>query len=465
MLAEKPSGVYAALITPFENENLDLNALRALVESLAERGLNGVVVAGTTGEFPYLSHDERVTLYEAAIDVSRGIKFVAGTGAPTSMEAISLTKVSQDLGYDAVLVCPPYYLAPSDKGTYRYYIELLENTDIPVILYNIPQCTGAYLSRRVIEDLVDYSQVVALKDSSGNLPYLMEVMASVGDQINILVGHDEIVYPALASGAKGMILASANVIPELWKEMFDAIMENNFVEAREIQLKIQKLVRLIVRNGGPLAVRACLKAMGFKVGKSRLPLKSGGSLSWEIRSELVAELGKLGLVSFEAAEPTEPQLETLEITSTNIEKYGLKVGYGRAGESLYRVAIAIVFGSKNGWFAEKWAETFTRLKPGWEALLVVLEPNLMAKPPTLLLPTQEIRDFRHASLLNGPIQSAVGRALAWALESKLLSWDEVEETIALAQASFNPVATNRLKLYRNAYSAAVEAIKKALGGA
>ena len=143
--------------------------------------------------------------------------------------------------------------------------------DIPIILYNIPQAVDRYLPREVIEDLADIPNIVGLKDSSGNLTYMMEVLEFAGDRINVLVGHDEVVLPALAGGAKGMILASAQVFPEVWQRIYRAVQEGDLHTARKLQMSVQKLARIFCRHGGGVAVKAALNMMGVKVGRPPRP--------------------------------------------------------------------------------------------------------------------------------------------------------------------------------------------------
>ncbi len=174
---------------------------------------------------------------------------------------------------------------------------------MPIILYNIPQVVDAYLPRRVVEDLADIPNIVGLKDSSGNLTYTMEILEYAGDRINVLIGHDEVVLNGLAGGAAGVILASAQVYPEVWQAVLRAVQSGDLGTARTLQRQVQKLSRIFCRYGGGVPVKQALKMMGVDAGRPRSPLKSvGGSLLHEDRAEIQLELEKLGKIQPPPAE-------------------------------------------------------------------------------------------------------------------------------------------------------------------
>ncbi len=470
MMLFTPEGIIPALVTPFEKDNeVHEEALRNLVNFVVEKGVNGVVPVGTTGEFVYLSEEERRKVVEIVIDeVSGRVSVIAGTGASSTRQAIKLSKHAEDVGANAVLVVSPYYLRPADKGSYQHFYEISRATDIPIILYNIPQCTGDFLRREVVEDLAELDNVVGLKDSSGHLPYLMELLEMVGNKINIICGHDEVVMPALAAGAKGAILASANVIPDLWIRLHEAIRKGDLEKARKLQMDAQKLARIFCRHGGALAVKAALKMVGLNVGKARRPLVSGGALSWEIREEIKMELEKLGKAK---PQPTKSELapqKTLEerfqdlgIASENIEQQKLLIGEGLAGEGTEASRINLVAGLKDGPVGYALTRALANPRPGHEALTAILEVNLAVKPFTLIVPTVEIENLRQASIVYGPVQSAVGRAVSDAIEENLILTEALETYAIVAKVAVHPEALNRRALYRNTYEATKEALEQA----
>lgn len=462
-------GVFPALVTPFDREEkVNEEALRKLVRYLMPN-VDGFVPVGTTGEFVYMSHEERRRVLEIVIDEVKGQKpVIAGTGAASTQEAIVLAREAQKIGASACLVVTPYFLRPSEKGIFRHFYEIAKAVDIPIILYNIPQTTDAYLPRRVIEDLADIPNIVGLKDSSGNLAYMMEILEYCGDRIQVLVGHDEIVVGALAAGASGMILASANVYPEIWQEIFKAVREGDLIKARELQFRVQKLSRIFTRYGGAVAVKAALNMMGFDVGNPRLPLKGvGGALVHEDRAEIRLELEKLGkimpeeVVFHDSAVPLKERFREIGISPEDIEREGLRVGVGEAGEKLEKARVELVAGNRNGVLGEAYAYQLTYPLPYREALTAILEPNLTVRPPTLIVPTVELRNLRQANMVYGPTQAAVARAVADSLEEGVIPREAVDSELIIALVTINPQVLDRHKLYHSVYKAAKEAIKMA----
>jgi len=465
-------GVYPALVTPFKNDtDIDEKALMQLVNFVIDEDVTGVMPCGTTGEFVYMSKEERKKTVEIVIDEVKGrVPVIAGTGASSTLEAIELTKHAEQAGADAALVVAPYYLRPADKGDFQHFYELTQATTIPIVLYNIPQCTGSFLSREVVEDLAQIGSVVGLKDSSGHLPYMLELLQTVGDKINIVCGHDEVVLPALAAGAKGAILASANVIPDIWVKLYEAVKKGNMQTARELQMKAQKLARIFVRHGGAVPVKAALKMMGLDVGKTRRPLASGGVLTLEVKEEMRMELEKLGKVKSmqvkavsEPSEALDERFRDLGITPQDIKRFKLATAEASAGEGREKTYISLVAGPKSSPVGFGWAKAIANPEPGYEALTAIVEPNLAVKPITLIVPAVKIESMRQASIIYGPVQSAVGKAIADAVEEEIIPKESIETFAVIAKVFVHPAVVNRRLLYMNAYDGVKLALLKAFG--
>jgi len=373
----------------------------------------------------------------------------------------------------------PYFLHPSDKGIYQHFYELAGAVDIPILLYNIPQVVGAYLPRTVVEDLADIDNIVGLKDSSGNLTYTMEVLEMVQGRIDVFIGHDEVVLPALAGGCSGMILASANVFPEVWQRVLQAVREGDLATARKLQMRVQKLARIFCRHGGGVAVKAALNMMGVKVGRPRRPLKpTGGALLHETRAEIRMELEKLGKIevsSFEtSASSVEPfrvpsgapeeRFGDLDLSAEVIRAAGLRLGSGSAGEGTEQVQLDLVAGPKTGPLGDAYAYQLTYPLHRREALTTILEPNLTVRPPTLILPALEQKNLRQANMIYGPTQSAVAKAIVDALEQGVIPVAAMDEEVMIVLATVDPKALDRHALYHSVYRAMGEAIKRAFGG-
>lgn len=236
----KPEGILPALVTPFtdDGKTVDEERLRALVDHCLELGVHGIVPCGTTGEFVNLSTEEKKQVIKIVIDQVNGkVPVVAGTGASGTREAVEMTRYAKDAGASAALIVTPYYMKPADRGIYEHYSTIASEVDLPIILYNIPQCTGLPLPWQMVEDLAQIPNIVGVKDSSGQLSFILAVLEKVRDKINVLCGHDEVVVAALAAGCSGAILASANVIPDVWIQIYNHVKNGELQKARELAVR------------------------------------------------------------------------------------------------------------------------------------------------------------------------------------------------------------------------------------
>ncbi len=464
-------GVFPALVTPFDpqTEEIDEEAYRRLIRHVLPH-VDGVVTSGTTGEFPYLTRPEQRRLVEIARQEVGDKLVIAGCGASGTAQAIALAQDAREADADAILVVTPYFLHPSDKEVYQHYYDIATRVDIPLILYNIPQVVDAVLPRNVVEDLADLPNVVGLKDSSGDLTYTMEILEYAGDRIDVLVGHDEVVIAALAAGVSGMILASAQVYPEVWQEVYRLVREGRLEEARALQRRVQKLSRIFCRHGGGVAVKAALNMMGIPVGPPRRPLKSvGGALIHETRAEIQLELEKLGKIRAEEepfeypSGPLETRFGDLELTPEVIRAHSLRLGSGTAGEGVNRVQLDLVAGRKDTPLADAYALQLTYPLHGREALTTILEPGLTVRPSTLLLPTLLQKNLRQANMIYGPTQLGLARAIVDALEAGIIPARAADDEVMIVLATVHPKALDRHALYRSVYEAARAAIAQAFG--
>lgn len=461
-------GVYPAIVTPFDkNEEINEQALRSLVRSTLDH-VDGIVPCGTTGEFEYMTFSERKKVFDICIDEVNGKKpVIAGTGDPCTRHVIELTKYAKDAGADACLVVTPYFLHPSDKGVYEHFYQIARTCDLPLIMYNIPQTVGAYLPRRVIEDLAEIDNIVGLKDSSGNLTYTMEVLEKVHGMIDVVVGHDEVVLPALAGGCSGMILASAQVYPDVWQKVLRAMREGKIEEARNHQMAVQKLSRIFCRYGGTVPVKIALKYMGIDMGKARSPLKEGGVILHEDREEIRLELEKIGKVppsepTFEHPEaPLERKFEDIGIGAEDIRAQRIMAGSSSAGTGINKVTIDLVAGRKEGPVGVSFASQLVYLRRGYEALPSVLEPNLSAKPCCLIVPTVELKNLRQANIMYGPAQAGIAKAIADKVQTGVIPASIIDTHVMLTKAFVHPNALDRAILYKNFYAATFDAIDMA----
>ena len=469
----KPEGIMPALVTPFskEGKQFDEEQMRVLVNHCIESGVHGVVPCGTTGEFVNMTVEERKRVIDVVVDEANGrAAVVAGTGASGTDEALGMAKYAKDAGADAALIVTPYYLKPTSRGIYEHYFTIAsEMADFPIILYNIPQCTGLPLPWQMVEDLAQVPNIVGLKDSSGQLSFILAVLEKVRDKINVMCGHDEVVVAALAAGASGAILASANFISDVWVEIYNCIQKGDLQRARELQYKVQKIARITAASGA-VGTKEALNMIGIKVGSVRLPLSVGGELTYEAREELRLDLEKLGKIEakpvrFEVEEKVlEERFRAVHITPEVIRGFKLRVGEALAGDGAEVAHIDLMIGVKDGPVGEAYARAKANPTPGHEPLVAILEPNVLVKPVTLMVPTVTIKNMRQASMVYGPAQAGVAKAVADCVADGTVPQSVVEDLVVIVNVFVHPSAVDRQRVYINNYKAMRHAVRKAVEG-
>jgi formaldehyde-activating enzyme len=295
----------------------------------------------------------------------------------------------------------------------------------------------------------------------------MEVLEKVHGMIDVVVGHDEVVLPALAGGCSGMILASAQVYPDVWQKVFKAMQAGDIETARNHQLTVQKLSRIFCRYGGPVPVKIALKYMGIDMGKARSPLKEGGVILHEDREEIRLELEKIGKVppsqpTFENPEmPIDKRFEDIGIGESDIKAQKILVGSSSAGTGIDKVTIDLVAGQKAGPVGVSFASQLVYIRRGYEALPSVLEPNLAAKPCCLIVPAVELKNLRQANIMYGPAQAGIAKAIADKVQAGVIPASIIDTHVMLTKAFVHPNALDRAVLYKNFYAATINAIDMA----
>jgi 4-hydroxy-tetrahydrodipicolinate synthase len=472
-LTFEPRGVSPAIVTPFtkDGSKVDEAAYRRLIRfCIDDLGVDGLLAAGTTGEFTSLSIDEHKRVLEIAVEEAAGKAFVfAGAGTSNTKTTLELVKYSEKIGADSALVVAPYYLRPSSRGLYEHY-RLVSEVGLPIMLYNIPQTTGLNIPWQIIEDLAQLDNIVGIKDSGGELKQILAILEKVGSKIKVLVGHDEVVFPALASGCAGCILASAQLIGDIWKDMLAKVKAKKFSQAVALQFKVQKLTRLIVASGAA-GTKAGLKMMGIPVGKPRLPLTFGGVLTYENREEIRIELEKLGkakqkdvTVEVKPKEPLEARFGVFGFSPDQVKDFSLKVGEGLAGTGAEVAHIDLMIGRRDGPVGYAFAKAKAAPTERMEPLLAILEPNLMVKPETLLVPTVANRSMHQASLFGGPAQTGCAKAVMDSVEEGFIPKKVVDQLVIVATVFVHPTAVDRQRILINNYKAMRHAIRRAIEG-
>jgi|WetSurMetagenome_2_1015567.scaffolds.fasta_scaffold61902_2 4-hydroxy-tetrahydrodipicolinate synthase len=466
----KPQGIMPALVTPFtyDQKGIDEEKLRFLINHCIDLGVHGVVVCGTTGEFTNLTVEERKRIVKTAVEEANGrVPVIAQTGATTTQQAIELTKHAKDTGAQAALIVAPYFLKTSSRNLYEHYSTIASSVDIPIILYNIPQCAGNTLSPDLVEDLAELPNVVGVKDSSGQLNYLMSVLEKVRDKISVLCGSDEVVVPALAAGCSGAILASANVIPEVWLNIYRYMRNGEVTQARELQFQVQKLLKLF-SAGGVAATKEALNMCRVSVGPPRKPYGIGGELTYENREELRLELERLGKTPRQPVEAgfiaqrLEQRFTNIELPEDTIQLFKLRVSEAQAGEETEEAHIDLVMGSRTGPVGTAFVQAKATPTPGHEPLLAILESNVSVKPVTLIVPTVTIKSMRQATMVFGPAQNAVAKAVVDSVFDGTLPKDGLDELLIIVNVYVHPAAINKHRIYVNNYQAMRTAIRKAM---
>ncbi len=271
------TGSIVAMITPFDQNNkIDEQGIKELVEFHIKNGTDGIVPCGTTGESPTLSHEEHKKVIELTIKAVAGrVPVIAGTGSNSTEEAIDLTASAKEMGADGVLLVMPYYNKPTQKGLYEHFKTIAEKVDIPGIIYNVPSRSGVNMLPSTLAELAELKNVVAVKEASGSLEQMTEIMSLCGDKITLLSGDDKILLPVLSIGGKGVISVVANIIPKEVSTMIEEYQQGNYQQAREMFMDvIYPLSDAMFYETNPIPVKTAAGLMGLPAGDLRLPLCS-----------------------------------------------------------------------------------------------------------------------------------------------------------------------------------------------
>ncbi|CCQ93098.1 putative 4-hydroxy-2-oxoglutarate aldolase,mitochondrial [[Clostridium] ultunense Esp] len=269
-------GIYTPIVTPFnEKEEIDYDRMKHNLEKWGKTDLDGIVVLGSNGEFVYLTTEEKLTLAKFVIDnFNKNKKVIAGASAESVLETIFLCEKYAELGADAVLVLPPHYFkgAMKEDVLYKYFIDVAEASSIPVMLYNMPGNTGINLSSNLISKLSKHPNIVGIKDTSGNIVQLSEIVRDTDDDFAVFAGNAGYLLPALSVGARGATLAVANILPDECCKLVKLFNEGKMDEARELQKRLLEPNFTVTGRFGVPALKYALDLLGYQGGYPRRPL-------------------------------------------------------------------------------------------------------------------------------------------------------------------------------------------------
>jgi 4-hydroxy-tetrahydrodipicolinate synthase len=288
-------GSIVALVTPFRHGKVDEAKLGELVGFHVQHGTNGIVACGTTGESPTLSHDEQARVVEVAIQAASGrVPVIAGTGTNSTAETVALTRHAERAGAQAALVVNPYYNKPTQDGLYRHFRTVAEAVSIPIFVYNIQSRTAVNVETDTLARLArDCRNIVGVKEASGSLDQMSQVVAACGPDFIVLSGDDNLTLPLMAVGGRGVISVIANLVPRDVADMTHAALDGDWKRARELHYKLFPLARAAFLETNPIPIKEAMAMVGMIEPEFRLPMCR---ISDANREKLRAVLRQYGLL-------------------------------------------------------------------------------------------------------------------------------------------------------------------------
>jgi 4-hydroxy-tetrahydrodipicolinate synthase len=266
--------VLTAMVTPFDqNGEIDFNATKMLVEHLITNGTDSLVVAGTTGESPTLTTEEKIELFKCVVEAAAGrVHVIAGTGSNNTQASMSLTKLAEETGVDGIMLVAPYYNKPSQEGLYQHFKTIAESTSLPVMLYNIPGRSIVNISVETVVRLSEIPNVVSIKEASGNLDAMAEIISKTPSDFTLYSGDDGLTIPVLAIGGAGVISVASHIIGNDMQEMINAFKNGDVQKAAATHRNLLPIMRALFIAPSPSPVKAALNLNGIQVGGVRLPM-------------------------------------------------------------------------------------------------------------------------------------------------------------------------------------------------
>lgn len=276
-------GSAVAIVTPFTENGINFEVLKELLEWHIKEGTDAIVICGTTGEATTMTEKEKKDTIKFTVDVvNKRIPVIAGTGSNNTSSAISMSKYAESVGANGLLVITPYYNKTTQNGLVKHFKAINDEVKTPIILYNVPGRTGVNIAPKTLIKLAQLSNVVAIKEASGNISQVLEMRALCRDSIDIYSGNDDQIVSIMSLGGKGVISVLANIVPKKVHEIAEKCLNNDFKAALDIQLDTLSLANTLFIETNPIPVKTAMNLMGLNVGPLRLPLCEMDSNNEEI---------------------------------------------------------------------------------------------------------------------------------------------------------------------------------------
>lgn len=286
-------GTATAIITPFtEDDRIDVDGLRRLVDFQEENGVNTLVPCGSTGESAMLSVEEHIKVVEIVVDQAKKAKVLAGAGSNCTSEAVMLSKRAADLGVDGILSISPYYVKPTQEGIYRHFRSIAESVDIPIIVYNIPGRTGSNIDADTTLRLAEVPGIKAVKEASGNVRQIERIIKERPKGFEVLSGDDGLTYQLMCEGADGVVSVASNCCPGKVSEMVDLLLAGRKDDAKVLHEELLPLFGGLFVESNPIPIKYVMRRLGYGNGIPRLPLTP---LSAEGKRRLDPVLDRMGI--------------------------------------------------------------------------------------------------------------------------------------------------------------------------
>lgn len=267
-------GCGTAICTPFDEKGeVNYDVFEKFIEFQIENKVDSIIVCGTTGESATMSVDEKKEVIEFVVKkVNKRIPVIAGTGSNNTIEAVNMTKYAESVGADGGLIVTPYYNKTTQKGLIKHYERIAQNTNLPIILYNVPSRTGVNIEPETCVELSKIKNIVGIKEASGNVSQIAKIASLCGNELAIYSGNDDQILPVLSIGGIGVISVMSNIKPEYVHNMICEYKKGNIEKAEEMQIKALELINLLFCEVNPIPIKSALRIIGYNFGEPRLPL-------------------------------------------------------------------------------------------------------------------------------------------------------------------------------------------------